>query len=173
MYCRLFQRDFKGFCTSCLTVPSQGDSIQARPNKAHVYEGELAKSLKHMEGSLGTKAVIAVLSKTGYQIQELRDDIAGLPVLRQPHGYIFGYLIRPLDFEVLVTPIDEATPKGTLILPQQHTIRDILESDAVAIVVNEWQLRETLRQLGKKPALMITDSQAFAKVHADTPTMCR
>jgi len=70
---------------------------------------------------------------------------------------------------VLVVPIDKAAPKGRLILPQQQTIRDILESDATAIVVKEYELRETLEQLGKKPSLVITDSQVFAKVSADTP----
>lgn len=138
-------------------------------NKADICVGELSESLKQMEGSLGREAVIAVSAKTGYQIQELKDKIAGLAVRKEPDRRIIGDLIQPLDFVVLVTPIDDAAPKGRLILPQQQTIRDILESDAAAIVVKEWQLKETLRQLGKKPALVITDSQAFAKVHADTP----
>jgi [FeFe] hydrogenase H-cluster maturation GTPase HydF len=66
-------------------------------------------------------------------------------------------------------PIDKAAPKGRLILPQQQTIRDILEADAAAIVVKEYELRDTMLQLGKKPTLVITDSQVFAKVSADTP----
>ena len=70
---------------------------------------------------------------------------------------------------MLVTPIDKAAPKGRLILPQQQTIRDVLEADAAAIVVKEYELRETLESLGKKPALVVTDSQVFAKVAADTP----
>jgi [FeFe] hydrogenase H-cluster maturation GTPase HydF len=70
---------------------------------------------------------------------------------------------------VLVTPVDKAAPKGRLILPQQQTIRDVLEADAAAIVVKEFELKETLENLGKKPALVITDSQVFAKVSADTP----
>lgn len=82
---------------------------------------------------------------------------------------IVGDLIKPGDFIVLVTPIDKAAPKGRLILPQQQTIRDILESDAISIVTKEQELRETLENLGKKPALVITDSQAFLKVSADTP----
>ena len=80
-----------------------------------------------------------------------------------------GDLIHPSDFVVLVVPIDKAAPKGRLILPQQQTIRDILEADATAIVVKEHELRETLDSLGKKPSLVITDSQVFAKVSADTP----
>jgi [FeFe] hydrogenase H-cluster maturation GTPase HydF len=66
-------------------------------------------------------------------------------------------------------PIDKAAPKGRLILPQQQTIRDILEADAMCAVTKEYELRETLSALAKKPALVITDSQVFAKVAADTP----
>lgn len=82
---------------------------------------------------------------------------------------IVGDLLQPGDLVVLVTPIDKAAPKGRLILPQQQTIRDILESDAIAVVTKEYELRETLTHLGKKPRLVITDSQAFLKVDADTP----
>jgi [FeFe] hydrogenase H-cluster maturation GTPase HydF len=80
-----------------------------------------------------------------------------------------GDLIGPSDFVVLVVPIDKAAPKGRLILPQQQTIRDILEADAAAVVVKEYELKDTLEHLGKKPKLVITDSQVFAKVSADTP----
>lgn len=82
---------------------------------------------------------------------------------------IVGDLIGPGDFVVLVTPIDKAAPKGRLILPQQQTIRDILESDAIAVVTKEFELKETLERLGTKPKLVITDSQAFLKASADTP----
>ena len=82
---------------------------------------------------------------------------------------IVGDLINPSDLVVLVTPIDKAAPKGRLILPQQQVIRDILESDAIAIVTKEFELKETLESLNKKPKLVITDSQAFLKVSADTP----
>lgn len=80
-----------------------------------------------------------------------------------------GDLIQGGDFVVLVTPIDKAAPKGRLILPQQQVIRDIIEHDAIAIVTKEYELKETLDNLGKKPALVITDSQAFLKVSADIP----
>lgn len=74
-----------------------------------------------------------------------------------------------IDLVVLVVPIDKAAPKGRLILPQQQTIRDILDGDAMAIVTKETGLRETLSSLGKKPRLVITDSQVFGCVAADTP----
>ncbi|WP_054940552.1 [FeFe] hydrogenase H-cluster maturation GTPase HydF [Paenibacillus ihuae] len=82
---------------------------------------------------------------------------------------IVGDLLTPGDLVVLVVPIDKAAPKGRLILPQQQTIRDILESDAIAVVTKEHELKQTLESLGRKPRLVITDSQVFLKVAADTP----
>ncbi len=112
---------------------------------------------------------IYVSAKTGHNIEKLKGKIAALAVFEDPKLKIVGDIINPSDFVVLVTPIDKAAPKGRLILPQQQTIRDILEADAAAIVVKEFELRETLENLGKKPKLVITDSQVFAKVSADTP----
>ena len=112
---------------------------------------------------------IHVSAKTGYNIEKLKEKIAALAVTEESKLKIVGDLINPSDFVVLVVPIDKAAPKGRLILPQQQTIRDILEADAAAIVVKEFELRETLEGLGKKPKLVITDSQVFAKVCADTP----
>lgn len=82
---------------------------------------------------------------------------------------IVGDLLNPGDFVVLVVPIDKAAPKGRLILPQQQVIRDVLESDGISIVTKEYELKETLENLHKKPKIVITDSQAFLKVAADTP----
>ncbi|MDR0624602.1 MAG: [FeFe] hydrogenase H-cluster maturation GTPase HydF [Treponema sp.] len=112
---------------------------------------------------------IAVSAKTGEGIEALKERIALLARTEEPKLRIAADLIRGGDFVVLVTPIDKAAPKGRLILPQQQTIRDVLEADAAAVVVKEFELRETLEHLGKKPALVITDSQVFAKVSADTP----
>ena len=82
---------------------------------------------------------------------------------------IVGDLIAPLDFVVLVVPIDSAAPKGRLILPQQQTIRDILDAGAVSIVVKDTELKDTLDKLAVKPKLVITDSQAFGKVSKEVP----
>lgn len=120
-------------------------------------------SLKRVEPS------ICVSAKMGEQITELKEKIATLVPTSDSTLQIVGDLIEPSDFVVLVIPIDKAAPKGRLILPQQQTIRDILEADATAIVVKEYELREVLQTLGKKPKLVITDSQVFAKVSADTP----
>ncbi|MEW9124728.1 MAG: [FeFe] hydrogenase H-cluster maturation GTPase HydF [Thermotaleaceae bacterium] len=112
---------------------------------------------------------IYVSAETGHNIEKLKEKIGVLSVTEEPKLKIVGDIIHPSDFVVLVTPIDKAAPKGRLILPQQQTIRDILEADAAAIVVKEFELQETLKSLGKKPKLVITDSQVFAKVSADTP----
>lgn len=112
---------------------------------------------------------IYVSAVTGENIEALKEKIAVLAPTEDNKLRIVGDVIHPSDFIVLVVPIDKAAPKGRLILPQQQTIRDILESDATAIVVKEYELKETLENLGKKPSLVITDSQVFAKVSADTP----
>jgi [FeFe] hydrogenase H-cluster maturation GTPase HydF len=112
---------------------------------------------------------IFVSAKTGDNITALKERIAILSHTDDPKLKIVADLISPGDFVVLVVPVDKAAPKGRLILPQQQTIRDILEADAAAVVVKEFELRETLEALGKKPRLVITDSQVFAKVSADTP----
>ena len=120
----------------------------------------------HMEPDAHSLSISA-LQKTG--IETLKEKIAKLAVVPDSKLQIVSDLIHPSDFVVLVVPIDKAAPKGRLILPQQQTIRDILEANATAVVVKEFQLRETLRSLGKQPSLVITDSQVFAKAAADTP----
>lgn len=112
---------------------------------------------------------IYVSAETAYHIELLKEKIAALAITEESKLKIVGDILHPGDFAVLVIPIDKAAPKGRLILPQQQTIRDILEADATAIVVKEFELRDTLATLGKKPRIVITDSQVFAKVSADTP----
>ncbi|MDR1136748.1 MAG: [FeFe] hydrogenase H-cluster maturation GTPase HydF [Synergistaceae bacterium] len=112
---------------------------------------------------------IYVSALTGRNIKELKEKIASLARRDDEKLRIVADLLHPEDFVVLVVPIDKAAPKGRLILPQQQTIRDILEADAAAVVVKEYELRDTLRSLCKRPRMVITDSQVFAKVSADTP----
>jgi [FeFe] hydrogenase H-cluster maturation GTPase HydF len=112
---------------------------------------------------------ITVSARTGGNINALKERIGALAAAEEPRLRIAADLIHPSDFVVLVTPIDKAAPRGRLILPQQQTIREILEADAAAVVVKEFELRDALSALGKKPALVITDSQVFAKAAADTP----
>ncbi|MDR1307054.1 MAG: [FeFe] hydrogenase H-cluster maturation GTPase HydF [Treponema sp.] len=120
-------------------------------------------------GADTAEPLFPVSAKTGANIFELKERIAALATAEEPKLRIVADLIRPGSLVVLVTPIDKAAPRGRLILPQQQTIRDVLEADAAAVVVKEFELKETLESLGKKPALVITDSQVFAKVSADTP----
>lgn len=114
-------------------------------------------------------SAILVSSKTGEHIHELKELLAQQAPQDTIQKSIVADLLNPLDFVVLVVPIDSAAPKGRLILPQQQTIRDILEAKASAIVVQETELAETLNSLGKKPKMVITDSQVFKKVSAVTP----
>lgn len=109
-----------------------------------------------------------VSAATGYHIHELKERLARLlpadtarPLVRD--------LVAPLDFVVLVVPIDKAAPKGRLILPQQQTIRELLDCGAAAIVVRDHELKQTLAHIGTRPRLVITDSQAFSRVSAETP----
>jgi len=82
---------------------------------------------------------------------------------------ILGDLVGPDEMAVLVVPIDKEAPKGRLILPQVQSIRDLLDSDAYCLVVKERELRSALQRLNRPPKLVVTDSQAFLKVAADTP----
>ena len=103
------------------------------------------------------------------QIHELRERIARLVPSGESERHIVRDLVSPLDFVVLVVPIDKAAPKGRLILPQQQTIRDLLEAGAVSIVVRETELAKTLKKLENPPSLVITDSQAFKTVAKIVP----
>ena len=103
-------------------------------------------------------------------IEELKEQIGTLVKSDAGKLQLVGDLIHPDQLVVLVIPIDKAAPKGRLILPQQMVIRDVLEADASAVCVKEYELRGLLEKLAEKPALVITDSQVFAKVSADVPT---
>lgn len=121
------------------------------------------------ELGLAEEQIISVSAADGTGITELKERIAAAAQQEEPEKYIVRDLTEPGDFVVLVVPIDKAAPKGRLILPQQQTIRDLLEGSAVSIVVKETELKRTLAELGKKPKLVITDSQAFKQVSRDTP----
>lgn len=112
--------------------------------------------------SSGKEQYVSAL--TGAGIYELKECIGKLTPNEDMTLKIVGDLLHPGDFVVLVVPIDSAAPKGRLILPQQQTIRDVLEANAAAIVVKESELKQTLEQLGRSPAMVITDSQVFEQV---------
>ena len=113
------------------------------------------------------EVAVRALEKTG--IEELKERIAALGKENQKERMLVRDLVKAEDLVVLVTPIDSSAPKGRLILPQQQTIRDLLEADAIPVVTKENTLKTTLESLAKKPAMVITDSQAFAQVSKDTP----
>lgn len=118
---------------------------------------------------LSNGKLLFVSAEQKLNIFELKEAITQTVPADENKAQIVADLLSPSDFVVLVVPIDSAAPKGRLILPQQQTIRDILEADAAAIVVKENELTNTLQNLGKRPKLVITDSQVFKKVAAETP----
>ena len=112
---------------------------------------------------------IYISAKTGQNIYDLKERIGTLVNTGDLKMRIIGDLLKPYDLVLLVIPIDSAAPKGRIILPQQQTMRDILEAGAVAIAVRDTELKQTIEKLGTKPYLVITDSQAFEQVNKDTP----
>lgn len=118
--------------------------------------------------SFDSQNEIAVSAKNNTNIFELKEKIASLAV-KQSGRRIVGDLINKNDLLVLVTPIDAAAPKGRMILPQVQTLRDILDSNAIAVFTTEFELSETLSKLALPPKMVITDSQAFAVVNKIVP----
>ncbi len=116
-----------------------------------------------------TEREIWISARDGVNIHSLKEKLGAFAPKEDPDNRIVGDLLSPSDFVVLVTPIDSAAPKGRLILPQQQAVRDILEADAIAVVAKEFQLKDTLAGLGKKPRMVVTDSQAFQMVAGIVP----
>lgn len=137
-------------------------------NKKEACE-DLGQAVECIKKKLGVLEIAAVSAKEMDGIYELKETLGKLAKTAEEDKPIVGDLLEPGDFVVLVVPIDSAAPKGRLILPQQQVIRDVLEAGATSIVVREFELSRTLDSLGKKPKLVITDSQAFSEVSKDTP----
>lgn len=112
---------------------------------------------------------VRVSALTGEGIDQLKETIGALAPEEDPNHRILGDLVSPNDFVMLVCPIDESAPKGRLILPQVQAIRDALDVGAIPIVCREFELEATLAKLGTAPALVVTDSQAFAYVAPRVP----
>lgn len=123
---------------------------------------------EEIEETLGIKVVpVSALTKSG--IEGLKQEIIKSAPKEWTAPTILGDLINPGDTVVLVVPIDLAAPKGRIILPQVQTIRDLLDNEAITLVVKESELKKALAGLSSKPKLVVTDSQAFVKVDYDTP----
>lgn len=112
---------------------------------------------------------VKVSALTGEGIENLKNILGNLAKISTITKPIVSDLISAGDVVIMVTPIDSAAPKGRLILPQQLVLRDIIDSDAIAIVVKETQLSETFEKLVAPPALVITDSQVFDIADKLTP----
>ncbi|QTE67201.1 [FeFe] hydrogenase H-cluster maturation GTPase HydF [Clostridiales bacterium] len=112
---------------------------------------------------------VAVSALTGEGIRELKERMARLLPGRAADKCLIADLVRPADCVVLVCPIDESAPKGRLILPQQHAIRDLLEAGALPLVTRETELPDALSALASPPRMVVTDSQAFRAVAPRVP----
>ena len=132
-------------------------------------EGRRQKEKAALDAGLRPEEILWVSAKTGEGIHELKERMAKAGAKQENSRPLVRDLLSPGDTAVLVIPIDEAAPKGRLILPQQQTIRDILEGGAAAMAVKDTELTEALGSLARKPKLVITDSQAFKLVSAKTP----
>ena len=146
---------------------SSDNNLNRNTHAGAVKESSVSQKQDHENQN--TEQSIYASAATGQNIYELKEKIASLAVTDELKLRLVGDLLEPSDFAILVVPIDKAAPKGRLILPQQQTIRDVLEAGAAAIVIKEDELSNTLETLGKKPKLVITDSQVFARVSEETP----
>ncbi len=138
------------------------DSLQAELSMLHA--GDANVPVETMEEN---QICVSATDKTG--IEELKNRIPKLIPQEKKLLPLVADLIKPMDMVILVVPIDEAAPKGRLILPQQQVIREVLEAGAVSVVVKDTEYEELLKRLLAKPRIVITDSQVFGKISSATP----
>ena len=122
-------------------------------------KADLLGSVPESEGN-----TIYVSAQSGLGVNELKEKIAALSKTAKSDKRILADIVKKDDVVILVTPIDESAPKGRLILPQQQTIRELLDIGAVTMVVQVEEIASALSNLKNKPRLVITDSQAFSQV---------
>ncbi len=131
-------------------------------------EKEIKYIVAYNKCDLKTVEGFCISAETGEGINELREKIASLAP-KEKEQKIVGDLLDAGDVVILVTPIDASAPKGRLILPQQQTIRDILDSNAISVVCKETELKKTLESLKNPPKMVICDSQVFKLVAETVP----
>ena len=148
---------------------SDGDRMLLDLFKEKKLPYVIAYNKSDLDGFTASDDGIAVSAATGRGITELKEKIVSFAKKMQNDKKIVSDLLEPGDFVVLVIPIDDAAPKGRLILPQQQTLRDVLDAHCTVVCCQDTELKETLASLAKKPKLVITDSQAFGRVSKDTP----
>lgn len=137
-------------------------------NKVDLVNGE-ASAKANGDAIQSAYPVIYVSATKNINIKELKDLIGSLAKTKENNKKIVADLLTPGDVVILVTPIDESAPKGRLILPQQQTIRDIIDAGCMAFVCQDTELPQTLAALAKPPKMVITDSQAFGRVSKMIP----
>ena len=147
-------------------------------NKVDLVEG--VEKGSDARGYVGAKTEVNGKEQNAYQelyvsatqninIKELKELLGTLAKSKENNKKIVADLLEPGDVVILVTPIDESAPKGRLILPQQQTIRDIIDAGCMAFVCQDTELSQTLASLAKPPKMVITDSQAFGRVSKLVP----
>lgn len=149
--------------------PADNELITLFKNKEIPYIIAYNKSDLLSETPECAQNEIYVSARDNININQLKELMGSISGLKQNDKRIVSDLLKPGDIAVLVTPIDSAAPKGRLILPQQQTIRDILDGGAISVVCREHELKGALGALKERPRIVITDSQAFKKVNEDTP----
>ena len=150
------------------------DELAGRGRAGHRRLQQVGSRSRHDPGLLTTGSqhvsTVSVSALTGAGLTDLREAILRLaPPDFFDNRRLVADLVPPGEVAVLVVPIDKEAPKGRLILPQVMAIRDLLDGESMALVVQERELRNALARLAKPPALVVTDSQAFLKVAADVP----
>ena len=149
-------------------TPLEKDLVEKLKNKNIPYI--LVYNKSDVNEPIGlTGREIAVSCTTGKNINELKDLIARTAVSNTDQLPIISDLIEKEDIVILVTPIDESAPKGRLILPQQQTLREVLDSNACAFVCQCGELESVLKSLNRPPKMVVTDSQAFSCVSKIVP----
>lgn len=167
----LYKTDFAIIVADCTQPlgPEERTLIQNAEEKKIPYLIAYSKSdLPHAPVEEGENAVLTS-SKNGEGIHELKERVAKMAGVTASERRIVSDLLQTGDVVVLVVPIDKAAPKGRLILPQQQTIRDILDAGATAMVCRDSELEATLQKLSLPPRMVITDSQVFGLVSKIVP----
>ena len=129
---------------------------------------EMQQALLTAEAMKLTKSIAFVSAEKKTNIHELKEKIAALTP-REKENFLVSDLVQANDVVILVTPIDESAPKGRMILPQQQVMRDLLDHQAITLLVQPNELMSAINKLAEKPKLVITDSQAFGFVNKVLP----
>ncbi len=147
-------------------MDSGGREAEEKESKEKMDSG--GKEAEEKKPHRQEQRVLYVSSRTGAGVEELKNCLAAMGKKEEDKDLLAG-LVSPGDVVVLVTPIDKAAPKGRLILPQQQTIRALLDHGCTCVAARETELSHTLQGLRKRPSLVITDSQVFGMVSKLVP----